>query len=86
MRSDAFWFGESQSRVVVSVPKENRNDFNMLLEKMEMTVTYLGTVTAGKIKLNGEDWGTVNEWKEKYENAIANLLAGHESEHALTAL
>jgi phosphoribosylformylglycinamidine synthase len=86
IRADAFWFGESQSRVVVSVSKENRNDFNMLLEKMEMTVTYLGTVTAGKIKLNGEDWGTVNEWKEKYENAIANLLAGHESEHALTAL
>jgi phosphoribosylformylglycinamidine synthase len=86
IRSDAFWFGESQSRVVVSVSKENRNDFNMLLEKMEMTVTYLGTVTAGKIKLNGEDWGTVSEWKDKYENAIANLLAGHESEHALTAL
>lgn len=86
IRADAFWFGESQGRVVVSVSKENRNDFNMLLEKMEMTVTYLGTVTAGKIKLNGEDWGTVNEWKDKYENAIANLLAGHESEHALTAL
>lgn len=86
VRSDAFWFGESQSRVVVSVSKENRNDFNMLLEKMEMTVTYLGKVTSGNIKVNGEDWGTVNEWKDKYENAIANLLAGHESEHALTAL
>ena len=86
IRADAFWFGEGQSRVVVSVSKENRNDFNMLLEKMEMTVTYLGTVTAGKIKLNGEDWGNISEWKEKYDNAIANLLAGHESEHALTAL
>jgi len=86
IRSDAYWFGEAQSRVVVSVSKENRNDFNMLLEKMEMTVTYLGTVTAGKIKVNGENWGTVNDWKEKYENAIANLLAGHESEHALAAL
>ncbi len=86
IRPDAFWFGESQSRVVVSVSKENRNDFNMLLEKMEMTVTYLGTVTGGTIKMNGKDWGHVNEWKEKYENAIANLLAGHESEHALTAL
>jgi phosphoribosylformylglycinamidine synthase len=86
IRPDAYWFGESQSRVVVSVSKENRNDFNMLLEKMEMTVTYLGTVTSGNIRINGEDWGNVNEWKDKYENAIANLLAGHESEHALTAL
>ncbi len=86
IRPDAYWFGEAQSRVVVSVSKENRNDFNMLLEKMEMTVTYLGTVTSGKIKINGEDWGNVNDWKEKYDNAIANLLAGHESEHALAAL
>jgi phosphoribosylformylglycinamidine synthase len=86
IRSDAYWFGESQSRVVVTISKENRNDFMMLLEKLEMTVTYLGKVTSGNIKVNSEDWGTVTEWKEKYENAIANLLAGHESEHALAAL
>jgi phosphoribosylformylglycinamidine synthase II len=86
VRSDAYWFGEAQSRVVVTVSKENRNDFMMLLEKMEMTVTYLGKVTSGNIKINGEDWGMVTEWKGKYENAIANLLAGHESEHALAAL
>jgi phosphoribosylformylglycinamidine synthase len=86
IRSDAYWFGEAQSRVVVSVSKENRNDFMMLLEKMEMTVSYLGKVSAGNIKVNSEVWGHVNDWKEKYENAIANLLAGHESEHALAAL
>ena len=86
IRNDAYWFGEAQSRVVVTVSKENRNDFNMLLEKMEMTVTYLGKVSAAEIKVNGEDWGHVADWKDKYENAITNLLAGHESEHALTAL
>ena len=86
IRADAYWLGESQSRVVVSVSKENRNDFNMLLEKMEMTVTFLGTVTSGDIKINGEDWGQVIDWKDKYENAIAGLLSGHESEHALAAL
>ena len=86
VRPDAYWFGEVQSRVVVSVSKENRNNFNMLLEKMEMTVTYLGTVTNGNIKINNEDWGHVNDWREKYENAIANLLAGHESEHALAVI
>ncbi len=86
VRSDAYLFGEAQSRVVVTVSKENRNDFNMLLEKMKITVTYLGKVTSGKININGEDWGNVREWKEKYENAIANLLTGHESEHALAAL
>lgn len=86
IRPDAWWFGEAQSRVVISVSKENRDDFMMLLEKMEMTVTYLGKVSSGNIKINGEDWGTVSDWKDKYDNAIANLLAGHESEHALAAL
>ncbi|MBK9484847.1 MAG: phosphoribosylformylglycinamidine synthase subunit PurL [Chitinophagaceae bacterium] len=86
IRSDAYWFGEAQSRVVISVSKENRDDFNMLLEKMEMTVTYLGKVTSGKIKVNGEDWGTVNEWKEKYENAISSLLSKEQAGLALSSI
>jgi phosphoribosylformylglycinamidine synthase subunit PurL len=86
IRKDAYWFGEAQSRVVVTVAKENRNDFIMLLEKMETTVTYLGTVTGGTITIDGENWGTVTEWKEKYDNAIGNLLVGHESEHALVTI
>lgn len=86
IRKDAYWFGEAQSRVVVSVSKENRNDFNMLLEKMEITVTYLGTVTSGVISVDGQDWGNISEWKEKYDTAIGKLLAGHESEHALSSI
>jgi len=31
-------------------------------------------------------WGTINEWKEKYNNAIENLLATTESENALAVL
>lgn len=86
VRNDAYWFGEAQSRVLISVSKENRDDFMMLLEKMEMTVTYLGKVTGGAVKINGEDWGSVTDWKDKYDHAIAHLLAGNESEHALTSL
>ncbi len=86
IRPDAFWFGESQSRVVVTVSKENRNDFILLLEKLETVVTYLGTVSSGAITVNGEQWGPVTNWKNAYDNAIAELLSGHESEHALSSL
>jgi len=87
IRKDAFWFGESQSRVVVSVAKEKRPDFVQLLEKLEpFEVTFLGNVTDGEIIIDSESWGTVTGWKDKYDNAIGNLLAGHESEHALAAL
>jgi hypothetical protein len=46
----------------------------------------LGTVTDGVVTIDGENWGSIIDWKDKYDNAIGNLLAGHESEQALTAL
>ena len=75
IRKDAYWFGEAQSRIVITVAKENRNDFNMLLEKMDITATYLGTVSNNAITIDGENWGTVDEWKNSYDTAIEKLLA-----------
>jgi phosphoribosylformylglycinamidine synthase len=46
----------------------------------------LGQVTSGAIKVDGKDWGAIDAWKNKYDTAIENLLAGHENEHALSAL
>jgi phosphoribosylformylglycinamidine synthase len=46
----------------------------------------LGTVTSGNIHLDTNDWGTIGEWQNQYDTAIENLLKGHESEHALSAL
>lgn len=78
-RPDAFWFGESQSRVVVSVSKNKRPDFIMLLEKLEpIEVTYLGTVTTGHISINNEDWGNIADWKNRYDNAIGDQLTGND--------
>jgi phosphoribosylformylglycinamidine synthase subunit PurL len=74
IRKDAYWFGEAQSRIVISVSKQNRNDFNMLLEKMELAVTYLGTVTKNSITIDGENWGTIDEWKDVYDTAIEKLM------------
>ncbi len=34
----------------------------------------LGTVTAGEITVDGENWGNISEWKMKYDNAIGNYL------------
>ncbi len=75
IRKDAYWFGEAQSRVVVSVSKEKRNDFIQLLEKLEpIECTYLGEVTHSNIEINNENWGKVSEWKEKYNTAIEKMM------------
>ncbi|MBS1563812.1 MAG: phosphoribosylformylglycinamidine synthase subunit PurL, partial [Bacteroidetes bacterium] len=84
LRRDAYWFGESQSRVVVSVKEENVAAFKKLIGGFAHEE--LGTVTSGAISIDGQDWGHVLDWKTSYDNAIGNLLAGHESEHAMTSL
>ena len=75
IRKDAYWFGEAQSRVVISISKAKRNDFIQLLEKVEpLECTYLGTVSNGSISINKEDWGNVSDWKEKYDMAIEKMM------------
>ena len=86
IRKDAYLFGEAQSRVVVSVSAEKASVIESLLTTSTIAFEKLGTVTDGDIEIDGEDWGSIADWKNKYDNAIGNLLAGHESEQALTAL
>ena len=86
IRKDAYWFGESQSRVVVTVAAGDEESFVSAIKASKIPYTLLGTVTAGNIVVNGEDWGAISDWKNKYENAIGDILKNHESEEALSAL
>jgi phosphoribosylformylglycinamidine synthase len=84
IRKDAYWFGEAQSRVVVSVKNTKLTAFKKTMEGT--AYEELGEVTTGAVEVDGMNWGTIYSWKEKYDNAITSLLAGHESEHALSTL
>jgi phosphoribosylformylglycinamidine synthase subunit PurL len=86
IRKDGYLFGEAQSRVVVSVAGENVAAFETLLTTSSAVFEKLGVVTESEITIDRENWGTITGWKTKYDNAIGNLLAGHESEQALSAL
>ena len=84
VRKDAYWFGESQSRVVVSVSEAGVEDFLKTVQDSGIPSHFLGQVTGGTIKVNGEDWGRTEEWKELYDTAIEKHLAKElESEGAL---
>jgi phosphoribosylformylglycinamidine synthase len=84
VRKDAYWFGESQSRVVVSVSEAGVEDFLKTVQDSAIPSHFLGKVTGGTIKVNGEDWGRTEEWKELYDTAIEKHLAKElESEGAL---
>ncbi|MES2892420.1 MAG: phosphoribosylformylglycinamidine synthase subunit PurL [Bacteroidota bacterium] len=86
IRKDAFLFGEAQSRVVVTVSAKQHAEFMRKISVLNIPVEDLGVVTDGAISIDNEPWGTITGWKDKYDNAIGNLLAGQASEQALTAL
>ncbi len=75
MRKDAFWFGEAQSRVVVSVKAENLAAFKQAAETAAISITQLGLVSAGQISVNGTSWGSITDWKNKYDTAIEKRLS-----------
>ncbi len=75
VRRDAWLFGESQSRVVVSVGREVKQDFLSAVEGHP--ITEIGTVKAdGSITVGGDEWGNIAEWKNAYDSAIENLVEG----------
>jgi phosphoribosylformylglycinamidine synthase len=86
IRKDAYWFGEGQSRVVVTVAADKTADIETILKEANTPFVALGKVTNAVIIVEGENWGTISGWKEKYDNAIADILKGHENEVALSAI
>ena len=71
VRKDAYWFGEAQGRVVVTVSADNTKEFE---NSLKVPFEKLGVVTSEDILIDGENWGNVNDWKEKYDNAIGDFL------------
>ena len=86
IRKDAYWFGEAQGRVVVSVDHTNKHALVDLLQSMNIPFSEIGKVTANELIVDNENWGRIHEWKEKYDNAITNLLKGEAAESALSAI
>jgi phosphoribosylformylglycinamidine synthase subunit PurL len=68
IRRDAYWFGESQSRVVVTVKNENLASFKKAMEGIPLEK--LGEVTTSTVQVDGERWGNIREWKYEYDTAI----------------
>jgi len=75
LRADACWFGEGQSRVVVSVPAQSRNAFLQHVAQGPVPITLLGQVTGTSVLVDGANWGAVADWKHRYDSAIESYLS-----------
>jgi phosphoribosylformylglycinamidine synthase subunit PurL len=74
VRQDAALFGESQSRIIVSVHPSQLVDFESFIKNSELKYTKLGTVTSGEISIDNVAYGNIGEWKPTYENLLADIM------------
>lgn len=87
VRPDSFWFGEAQSRVIVSVSEKSRADFWKVLEESDIPFVSLGKVTIGTLTVDGEPWGLIEDWRNLYDTAIEKHLTKElDSEGALAMI
>ncbi len=74
IRKDAYLFGESQSRAIVSVLPENKESFENYLESSATKYTPLGKVTDSDFVVDGERYFSCDEAEKMYTSTLPNFL------------
>ncbi|MBX9850843.1 MAG: phosphoribosylformylglycinamidine synthase subunit PurL, partial [Cytophagaceae bacterium] len=75
LRKDAFLFGESQSRVVVSVSADKNGEFVNMLKKSGVAFSEIGKVIADKFIVDKEVLTEIASAKNIYDNSLYTYLS-----------
>jgi phosphoribosylformylglycinamidine synthase II len=73
-RKDAWLFGEGQSRVVLTVNPSQRELLENHFGTHGLNYQHIGEVKGGNAMIDGEDFGSIEQLKSLYDNAIGNVL------------
>ncbi|MBE50167.1 MAG: phosphoribosylformylglycinamidine synthase II [Flavobacteriales bacterium] len=73
-RVDAFLFGESPSRVIVSVREVKEDRFLDILRSSNIKFSLLGHVSKGEIRVDDHSFGYVEEYSKIYSDSLANKI------------
>jgi phosphoribosylformylglycinamidine synthase subunit PurL len=74
-RTDAYLFGEAQSRVVVSVTPAQQADFEAALVASGVACSRVGEVTTADFVVNGQLLISTAEAEPLYNTALGNIMA-----------
>jgi phosphoribosylformylglycinamidine synthase len=74
IRQDAFWFGEAQSRVVVSVDAAKKSAFEAALEAKGVKFSALGSVQGTDMVADGAKLSTVAAAYQSFDTALETAL------------
>jgi phosphoribosylformylglycinamidine synthase len=70
IRTDAFLFGEAQSRVVVSVTSNNENRFVDYMIDKDVPFSTLGHVTKSELRVDDDSYGFIYDVKKMYDESL----------------
>jgi len=73
IRKDAFLFGESQGRVVVSVSPNKEADFIDFMVSKKVPFITLGHVTKGEFRIDDVSYGFVKDYEKIYMSSLEKL-------------
>ncbi len=76
IRPDAFLFGESQGRVVVTVSPSRETHFIDHMMESGIPFTALGHVTKSEVRVDDVSFGFIADLKKEYENSLGELIVG----------
>ncbi|MHA8105554.1 phosphoribosylformylglycinamidine synthase subunit PurL [Aquirufa sp. 5-AUSEE-100C1] len=74
IRQDAMWFGEAQSRVIVSVSPSKKAEFDTYLAGLGLKSTQLGTVKGSDMVVDGQVVSTLAKASGSYFTALETAL------------
>ena len=74
IRKDAFLFGESPSRVVVSISDHQKSDFEEFMKNTNTLSTCIGNTTDGELLIDDHSFGNSKDYKDIYENSLSNKM------------
>lgn len=74
IRKDAFLFGESQSRVIITVTPRNEIRFVDFMIKKNIPYSVMGHVTKGEMRIDDISYGFVEKAKKVYEETLEKLI------------
>jgi phosphoribosylformylglycinamidine synthase len=74
IRTDAFLFGESQSRIVVSVSASREAAFIDFVSLHDVPISTLGHVTKSEIRVDDTSFGFISDFKKLYDTSLENII------------
>ena len=74
MTPDRWWFGEGQSRVVITVTPDLVSEVTNFLADAGVNCAEIGVTGGQQIFVDGDNFGSVEKWKKFYEQSIESIL------------